>query len=369
DSADLYSLAIAEDDATVLGCEAGPLTSGLLQQVLLGDEGVMAQLSQAQPAESLAAKLAALWHVLMPEKSRGELTAGKWSRLIVVPNGPLAFLPFEALVTTLAGGPKYFLDACPPVYYAPSVTVLDSLRIRPPVALAADREPVLTVGDPSYGDAEQGAAAARNVIARGLLTRLPNSGVESRWVSELFDRDGVPSVRLAEADATEANFTDAAPARKLIHLACHGLTDQAHGNLFGALALTPGGNPDEDPRDDGFLTLAEIYDLDLRGCELAILSACETNYGPEQQGEGIWSLSRGFLVAGTRRVVASNWVVDDEATAHLVSYFCGGIAKAEAAGEKYRYGPALLAAKRQIRQQAKWQAPYYWASMVLIGPP
>ena len=54
-------------------------------------------------------------------------------------------------------------------------------------------------------------------------------------------------------------------------------------------------------------------ELAIKDCELAILSACETNYGPQQKGEGVWALSRGFLVAGARRVVASNWLVDDEA--------------------------------------------------------
>ena len=67
--------------------------------------------------------------------------------------------------------------------------------------------------------------------------------------------------------------------RRMVHLACHGLADQAYGNFFGALALTPGADPNN-PADDGFLTLAEIYDLNLKDCELAILSACETNYGP-----------------------------------------------------------------------------------------
>jgi len=53
------------------------------------------------------------------------------------------------------------------------------------------------------------------------------------------------------------------------------------------------------------------------------------NCGREQRGEGVWSLSRGFLAAGARRVVASNWLVDDEAAASLVSVFCGAVAKRE----------------------------------------
>lgn len=73
------------------------------------------------------------------------------------------------------------------------------------------------------------------------------------------------------------------------------------------------------PEKDGYLTLSEIYELDMRGCELVVLSACESNLGPQQRGEGSWALSHGFLVAGARRVVATNWLVDDEAAASLVS--------------------------------------------------
>ena len=107
-----------------------------------------------------------------------------------------------------------------------------------------------------------------------------------------------------------------------------GWPTEAYGNLFGALAFTPGSQETGD--DDGFLTLAEIYELPLAGTELAILSACDTNYGPEQKGEGIWSLSRGFPgCRAARRVVASNWLVDDEAGASLVSVYCGQVAKGQ----------------------------------------
>jgi CHAT domain len=113
----------------------------------------------------------------------------------------------------------------------------------------------------------------------------------------------------------------------------NGLVDNEHGNFFDALALTPGPKGSTDPSDDGFLTLAEIYELSLKGCEPAILSACQTNYGPEQWGEGVWALSRGFLVAGSRRVVASNWLVDDEAGASLISTFAKNAAFSHATGD------------------------------------
>jgi len=73
-------------------------------------------------------------------------------------------------------------------------------------------------------------------------------------------------------------------------------------------------------------------------------------------------------VAGARRVVASNWLVDDEAAANLVSYFCGGIAKAEGKGEAIDHAKALHDAKRWVRRQEKWRSPYYWGTFVLVGP-
>ena len=67
-------------------------------------------------------------------------------------------------------------------------------------------------------------------------------------------------------------------------------------------------------------------------------------------------------------MVASNWLVDDEAAASLVSYFCSGIAEAEKARNPIDYALALQNAKRWIRRQDKWSSPYFWGTFVLVGP-
>lgn len=108
--------------------------------------------------------------------------------------------------------------------------------------------------------------------------------------------------------------------------------------------------------------------MNVKGCELVILSACETNVGPAQRGEGLWALSRGFLVAGSRRVVASNWLVDDEAAARLVYYYCGILMRDREPGQAGDHAAALCRAKRGLRQEPRWQYPYYWAPFVLLGP-
>ena len=378
----IEKLVLTSAQAGTLGVDAGPITSSRMNSVLNNGKGtaILSRITSPGSDSSPIAQLAALWQALVPQPERKALQEGRVKRLVVLPDAALALLPFEALVAEEGKEPKFLLDAGPPILYAPSATVFYNLAERPTGKLSADREPVLAVGDPAYGQtgvenpAPATALAALTSRSRyssegGRLSRLPHSGLEAQWVVKRFNDAGISAASFSGASATERGVRYWAPGRKLLHLACHGLADQQYGNFFGALALTPGPSAAEKSDDDGFLTLAEIYELNLKGTELTILSACQTNYGPQQKGEGTWALSRGFLVAGSRRVVASNWLVDDEAAASLVSIFCGGLAQAEKAGKPVDHAAALQAAKRYIRQQEKWKSPYYWASMVLIGPP
>ena len=66
-------------------------------------------------------------------------------------------------------------------------------------------------------------------------------------------------------------------------------------------------------------------------------------------------------------MVASNWLVDDEAAASLVSVFCSIIANGAKAGQ-VDHAQALHDAKLWVRNQSKWQSPYYWGTFVLVGP-
>jgi CHAT domain-containing protein len=316
--------------------------------------------------------LAALWQVLVPAAEREALTTGKLKRLVVVPDGPLAMLPFDALVVEDTVAPEYLLDVGPPIVYAPSATFLNNLTRQ---TVSDERRKVLSVGDANYGgggkDADRGGtfltARARIGSLHGALQPLPHTATECKEVAGVFKKAGFTAGTLRKDSAREASVRKYAPGQGILHFACHGLVDQSYGNLFGALALTPGPQGSADPTDDGFLTLAEIYSLPLAGTELSILSACETNLGPQQRGEGTWSLSRGFMVAGSRRVVASNWLVDDEAAASLVREFCSSVAEGRKAGT-VDYADALQKAKRWTRNQDKWSRPFFWGTFVLLGP-
>jgi len=388
DKPKLDLLSIDETAAKILGTTAGPLTQVRLSEILVGNQnvGVIPQLARRPervdqpPDPKLISQLEVLYSVLIPETQRSSLTSGRFKRLVIVPEGPLALFPFETLVVEGGNNPEYFLDRGPAIAYGPSASVLCNLADRS-LARAGKRPPVLTVADPIYSnensrlvaarsstEASQTSSGARYSTVGGSLNRLPFTSVESAALIDAFRKAGTELGQLKRELATEANVRFNVTDRKILHLACHGITDQAFGNFFGALALTPGPQGSSDPADDGFLTLPEIYELKLHGCELAILSACETNYGPQQKGEGTWALSRGFLIAGARRVIASNWLVDDEAAANLIGGFCADLAMQLNQQESVSYAEKLQAAKKSIRDQGRWRSPYFWSPFVLVGP-
>ncbi len=375
----VQEMCLDEQQSRVLSVPEGPVNSDRMTAIINpGMPPLPSPSSGARVNPDWAARSAALYRLLIPETVRVALSRKTCRRMIVVPDAALAKLPFESLVAQPGEEPAYLLDIGPPISYAPSGRVLMNLAARES-ASPGIRPPVLTIGNPEYGP--PAPANAQGLLARltprsryrgvgGTLPQLPYTEWETNWVGKVFSKNRVTAAKLTGEMATERIVRHNVNDRRIVHFACHGLVDQSYGNLFGALALTPGRDPG-DPTNDGFLTLAEIYDLNLDGCELAILSACDTNAGPEQRGEGTWALSRGFLVAGARRVVASNWLVDDEAAASLVSYFCSIIAKAEAKGEQPDYAKALWKAKRWVRNHPdhpEWKHPYYWGTFVLVGP-
>jgi Tfp pilus assembly protein PilF len=294
----------------------------------------------------IPAQLNALWRVLVPDEV--------WTRIreadevIVLPDGPLGSLPFEALVVRPAKRLEesaFWVDDGPPIRYAPSAGILRALADRPPAGTG-----LLSVADPAYTS----------------LPRLPGTEAESRAVLQASRRKSlgaVPAVVLTGTAATEAQVRAAMPGKKFLHLAVHGKVEPRLGDLFAALSLAPPAKETPAaPGDDGALNLYEIYDLDLQA-ELAVLSACVTSRGRMVEGEGSFALSRGFLAAGARRVVASLWSVDDASTAALVGSFFRHL------DPNRPYAAALRDARRSVRANGKWKAPFYWAPFLLTGAP
>jgi CHAT domain-containing protein len=187
---------------------------------------------------------------------------------------------------------------------------------------------------------------------------------ESRRVRSFFDPDLVTA--LESEQATKRAVLARIKGQRVVHLAAHGFADDRFGNLFGAIALTPPRAGTEAPDDDGFLSLHEIYQLPLGDCDLAVLSACSTNVGPQRPLEAGVTLASGFLAAGARRVVASHWSIDDRSTAELIGAFFEKVIDDRRRGRAH-YALALQNAKKAIRARPEFSAPFFWAPFVLIG--
>lgn len=104
-----------------------------------------------------------------------------------------------------------------------------------------------------------------------------------------------------------------------------------------------------------------IYKLEL-SAELVVLSACQTALGKDVRGEGLIGLSRGFMYAGTPRIVASLWRVPDRATAEFMAEFYRGVLR-----QGLTPAAALRAAQRKFQGEKLWSSPYYWAAFTLQG--
>lgn len=314
-------------------------------------------------------------------------------RLLVVPDGALHNIPFEALpdpgVFTNGEQPSAS-DAPRPatplilnheIVNQPSASALGLLRgdttrrrqtARKAVAVIAD--PVFERDDPRVKTAGHAPAAPHGqlmdtsetyealrdagVLADGArMPRLLASREEAEAIiaaapsTEGFKAVGFDASRATATSADLGNY-------RIVHFATHGLLNQDHSELSGiVLSLV-----DEIGRPaDGFLRLHDIYNLDLP-VDLVVLSACSTGLGKDVRGEGVIGLTRGFMYAGAASVMASLWRVDDVATAELMGHFYRNLLQ-----DGLPTAAALREAQIAMLRQRQWRAPYFWAAFVLQG--
>ena len=114
--------------------------------------------------------------------------------------------------------------------------------------------------------------------------------------------------------------------------------------------------------EDGILTAKEIADVDLRGLDLVVLSACQTGLGDISQGEGVFGLQRGFKKAGAKSILMSLWEVDDKATQIFMVQFYRNLLS----GKSKRQ--SLSEAQSDLRKygNGKYNDPKYWAAFILL---
>jgi CHAT domain-containing protein len=269
-------------------------------------------------------------------------------RLIVVRDGPLHLVPFDALMDSTN---RYLVDSRI-VTYAPSassILLLRSTRQHKTVS-----QGLLAVGGVPYDRSGLKASSLVRGYADTGLANLPNSEDEARTATAALPS---PANTLLLGDgATEWAFKKAVNHR-IIHLAVHGIANELHPERAAVVLLS-----DPAKGEDGFLQASEIVQLAL-DADLVVLSACDTAVGPVEGQEGIANLSKAFLLAGARTVISTLWSVEDETALFLMKEFYAQLAHGSNAAD------ALASAKRTMLKtfgQTK-AVPYYWAGFTLEG--
>lgn len=297
-------------------------------------------------------------------------------RLVIVADGALHYVPFAAL--PLRSNRPLLVNY--EVVNLPSASTLAALREMPSgqrsqsATLAIIADPVFRADDPRvktrsqstpaaedlFNENERAADAARSAGLKraGIdLRRLTFSRQEAEGLIALLPaRETFVALDFAASQATVhgSNISE----YRLLHIATHGYLNPDRPEFSGlVLSLVDQfGEP-----QDGFLSLSEIYNLKLNS-DLVVLSACQTGLGRQVRGEGLVGLTRGFMYAGSPRVVASLWAVGDRATAELMQRFYTAMLR-----RKLSPAAALRAAQLSMLREPQWSAPHQWAGFVFQG--
>jgi CHAT domain-containing protein len=250
--------------------------------------------------------------------------------VIVVPQGPLHFLPFGALWNAKLGR---FVAQDYALTLAPSASVLRFIQNKENSSTAG----LLALGDPDGS--------------------LPEARTEVREIARLFDATPWVGPEALESRLYGSEGSGAG----IIHLAAHATYDPARPFWTHLeLTATPGSvaRPAE---SDGKLHVFEIYGLNLKSASLVVLSACNSALGARDEGDDLIGLPRAFLYAGAPAVLTTLWRVADEATAILMQRFYERLRQGAAPAD------ALSRAQRDLLEQPATREPYFWAGFTLTG--
>lgn len=263
--------------------------------------------------------------------------------LVIIPDGVLARLPFEALPLD---GSTLLVERFS-VSYLPAASLVNvapkDREIRWPWQRTLE-----AFADPSPGTGDGGVELA----ASRAWPRLPAAAYEVSGIGRILG--GRTSVHVGAEARKE--FLDRTPRAPVLHFATHAFADTQNPDRSYILLA-----PASPTQRFDYLFLKEVNGLSLQGVELATVSACETDAGKFVRGEGVESFGRAFLAAGARSVVTSLWDVNDRLTSEMMLRFYSELTAGKSKAE------ALRAAKLEFLRRPATPHPAYWAAFVLNG--
>ncbi len=266
------------------------------------------------------------------------------NKLVILPDGVLGTIPFEALIESESEGEDYissqFLLRDYGISYDYSATLFTQREMQDGSSNAG----ILLAAPVDF---------SANEIQ---MATLPGSQEEIMEIRYLFmGANGQPET-WTKNQASEASLkSENLNKYKFLHLATHGLVNESEPAL-SRIFLNPG------QEEDGSLYAGEIYNLKINA-DLVTLSACETGLGKVAKGEGIVGLSRALQYAGANNIIVSLWQVADKSTSQMMIEFY----KYNLNNDHHGYNAALRRAKLTLLDSEEYNSPYYWAPFILVG--
>lgn len=331
--------------------------------------------------------------ILFPNKIKEHLKGNLFSKiknLIIIPEGQLSTIPFEALITekyvkewsgwennqyfsempylvkkyniSYSYSANLFYQTIPKKNKTPEVKPLSDWLALAPVfdndSISGTNLRTRKLIETNLTNNKEKVNTRAWLRNGTYISPLPGSEKETENIFKIFDDNNKKAVLKTRKFANEEFIKSGAlKDYKFLHIATHGMVNEEKPELSCILLAQ-----DTTSTEDNILYSGEIYNLELN-TDLTVLSACETGLGKIAEGEGVIGLTRALLYAGSKNIIVSLWQVSDESTNQLMVNFYKNIFN----DKKEGFALPLSQAKLKLIKEGKYAHPFFWSPFILIG--
>jgi len=273
----------------------------------------------------------------------------KDKELIIIPDGILNYISFDALLTDTVNIERPDYRMLPYLIKKYKTNVANSLQVYFNMKTRERKAQDQVFAFAPYYQKKQDTTGLPS--AYHYLRPLDYAQIETHAINKYL-----PTIEYTGKAASEETFTKNAKEAKILHLAMHTIINDEEP-MYSKLLFTY-----DSATKSGLVNTYELLTMNLNA-ELAVLSGCSTGNGELKKGEGVMSLSSGFQYAGVPAIIMSLWEVNDKFGSLVIENFYKNIAKGLPKNQ------ALHQAKLQVLSQgnALYAHPFYWSGLTLMG--
>jgi CHAT domain-containing protein len=272
-------------------------------------------------------------------------------RLVIVPDDVMHKVPFSAIPLG-AKDELRWLGARFEVVRADS---LYRYYAELPSTPSNDRDEVVIFADPEFGQGNLGTTFREPLFSDWVasLERLSFTVLEAERIAKLFP-SARPTLYLRKSATANVLLSEPVRNAKVLHIATHGYFNPATPDIVGIAAASV---DKQNQPTNGFISAARLLRSRFRN-NLIVVSGCETMRGTGYAGQGVNSISQGFLAQGAGSVIGTLWEVGDRSTADFIGVFYRALRDSE--------GNAVAALKQARFEQSRRGLgdPRHWAAFV-----